>query len=78
MKNRQKIYESITPAAVSDGQSNPQPSTSNNCSTEIIIANNDKKTTNTGMDCNNFSDDFESNDEDLAAIDKLDQSNVPM
>ena len=77
MKNRQKIYESITHAAVSDVQYNPQPSTSNNCSTETNIANNDIKSTYTGLDCNNFSDDFEMNDEDLAAIDKLNQSEVP-
>lgn len=67
------MYETITHAAVYDGQSNPQQSTSKNCSTEIIIENNDKKSTYAGVDCNNFSDDFEINDEDLAAIEKLNQ-----
>ena len=77
MKNRQNIYESITHAAVSDVQYNPQPSTRNNCSTETNISNKDIKSTYKGVDCNNFSDDFGMNVEDLAVIDKWNQSKVP-
>ncbi|XP_066585168.1 uncharacterized protein [Prorops nasuta] len=73
LNNRQKIYESIIPNA----QSNPETSTSNNRSINIINSSNDKESTCTTKNFNNFTDDFEINDEDLAAIDKISQSPAP-
>lgn len=72
MKNRENIFESITLA-----QSNPRPSTSKNCSTEIIIENEGNKSTDTVVDWNDFSGDFEINEQELTAIEQLNQSTAP-
>lgn len=106
MKNREKIYKSITHAAVSDSQNHSRPSTSNNyssgvivtdkdngalfsahshsasstsinCSTEAITVNKDDESTHTEVEWNDFADDFQINDQDLAKIDQLHQSEVP-
>ncbi|XP_057319465.1 uncharacterized protein LOC130663914 [Microplitis mediator] len=77
LKNREKIFQKITHAAVSNIQNNPQPSTSAKCSTNINFANNNQKSTGAEEVCDHFSEDFDFSAQELAAIDNLNQFEVP-
>ncbi|XP_039307828.1 uncharacterized protein LOC120358251 [Solenopsis invicta] len=73
LKNREKIYERITNATVSNDHLNPQPSTSKNYSSGTITANKNLKSTEQNDNSDDFSDDFIISEDDLVAIDKLNQ-----
>lgn len=77
LKNREKIYESITHASISaPTRSQPSTSTTNDLTPKVPTTKNDNKSTDAGINPINFSDEFEINDEDLAKIDNLDQPEV--
>ncbi|XP_046589723.1 uncharacterized protein LOC107216981 [Neodiprion lecontei] len=79
MKNREKIYESITYATAST-VTDPEPSTSsakNDCSVKITNPKNSDEPSHAKVDFHTFSDDFEIDDEDLARIDELDEPEIP-
>ncbi|XP_071629088.1 uncharacterized protein [Temnothorax longispinosus] len=77
LKNREKIYECITNATVSNDHLNPQPSTSKNYSSGTVTANKNLKTTGQDVNSDDFSDDFIISEDDLVTIDKLNQLTTP-
>lgn len=77
MKNREKIYESITQAAISVDHQNPQPSTSKKYLNDVMITDENTESTHTDLHCDDFSDDLVIDENDLDEIDKLDQLKVP-
>ncbi|XP_057322774.1 uncharacterized protein LOC130666104 [Microplitis mediator] len=76
LKNREKIFDSIIHAAKPSDQLNPQPSTSGSDSTAIINKNMNKKSQHEEAEFDCF-DDFDINDQDLAVIDELSESQIP-
>ena len=66
--NRQKIFDSITLAAKAGAQSNPQPSTSGTNRTKPISTDQSTESRQIEVDCDNFSDNFDLDDDILTAI----------
>ena len=66
--NRQKIFDIITLVAKAGAQSNPQPSTSGTNTTKPISTDQSKESTQIEVDCDNFSDNFDLDDDPLTAI----------
>lgn len=77
LKNREKIYNSITHASISaPTHLQPSTSTTNHSTPKVPTTENDNKSTGAELDPINFSDEFEINEEDLAKIDELDHPEV--
>lgn len=77
MKNREKIYECIVNATVSNDHLNQQPSTSKTYSSGTATANKNLKSTGQDVNSDDFSDDFMISEDDLVTIDKWNQLTTP-
>ena len=75
--NRLKIFDSITLAAKAGAQSNDQPSTSGTNTTQPISTDQSEESTQIEVDCDNFSDNFDFDDDTLTAIEQSFVSEKP-
>ncbi|XP_043283219.1 uncharacterized protein [Venturia canescens] len=75
--NRQKIFDKITHAAKANTQLNPQPSASGTDTTKPRSSDQKQESLPMELESDNFFDDFDLDDDTLAAIDKSFASEKP-